>query len=118
MQPMRPSETMTVATLAAEIRRQADYHAGRDYPFPRLSIQASDNTLDGRHGSVRLTSDRHLVEVIAHNGTAHVVLFSPAGDRQLAVSVAEWSAAMHAMAPFLPAAEETPPAVVTVPWRQ
>jgi hypothetical protein len=120
MQAMRPSETMTVDTLAAEIRRQADYHAGQDYPFPALTLEARAMDSKGRRGQVKITSEPapYQVIVIVNDGTASQMVLTRHGFKPQAESVAEWSAAMHAIGPFLPEAEEAPlAAVVTVDWQ-
>ncbi len=104
---LQPSATMTVDTLAAEIRRQADYHAAQAYPFPALSIDKHSDDRSGRYGQIdvlpRGLGSGCSVRITLVEGTATVRRISLQPDELLAVSVTEWSAALHAIGPFLPA---------------
>ncbi len=103
---LQPSPTMTVDTLAAEIRRQADYHAAQAYPFPALEIRVLPQGHNGWSGRIRVTCDAspHTGVVIRlEAGTASLQIYQPGQEITGSSSVTEWSAAMAAIGPFLPA---------------
>ena len=114
---LQPSETMTVDTLAAEIRRQADYHAAQGYPFPTLTIRRTRSS--DREGEVLVDypGSPLTVWIDLTGGIAEISLqpTTPGihSRQPIAECTAEWSAAMHALEPFMPGEAAAEP-IITV----